>query len=153
LHSIRYDEPYIISSWVDHLLLPRTTKSVSYVEIIKSSENFGDHNCLKFNISAINELVKVTVHKKKVYQLQVNWLDPKVVEEYSNRVEAKLSKLDFEINKLEKLELNSPFFKAEFTRTQYSINDALVSCKTRPINLYAYTKRPKKKYGIKSKEW
>jgi hypothetical protein len=100
-----------------------------------------------------NELVKVTVHKKKVYQFRVNWLDPKVVEEYSNGVEAELSKLDFDINRLEKLELNSPSIKAELTRTQYAINDALVSCKTRLINLYAYTKRPKKKYGIKSKEW
>lgn len=155
-HSIRYDEdemPYIISTWVDHLLLPRTTKGVNYVEIIKSSENLGDHNCIRFNVSSTLDIVKVNEYKKKVYQARVNWSNSKVVEEYSKRVELEMAKLDFELTNLNKLTQSSPNIKLALNREHQAINDALVFCKSRLINLYAYTKRPKKKYGIKSKEW
>jgi hypothetical protein len=52
-HSIRYEDkekkkPYIITSWVDHLLVSRKSTTINYVEIIKSDCNKGDHNCIRF---------------------------------------------------------------------------------------------------------
>lgn len=41
----------------------------------------------------------------------------------------------------------------KLTHAHEKLNDALVFAKTRITNLYAYTKVPKKRYGIKSKDW
>jgi len=154
--SIRYDDhkkPYMISSWVDHLLVQRLTKLVGYVEIIKSDQNDGDHNCIRFTLNSSTPLVQTIELKKKKYKLNLNWNRPAVTLEYSKKVELELNKLNFIFQQLVCTDEQSPHLKSRITNAQSKLNDTLVFCKNRIINLYAYTKQPKRKYGIRAKNW
>ena len=154
--SIRYDEkeiPYMISSWVDHLLVQRLTKLVGYVEIIKSDQNEGDHNSIRFTLNSSSPLVQTIEQRQKKYKLNLNWNRSAVTSEYSNKVEVELNKLNFIFKQLEFTDEQSTHLKTRLTNAQNNLNDALVYCKNRIINLYAYTKEPKRKYGIKAKNW
>jgi hypothetical protein len=126
---------------------------VSYVEIIKSDQNEGDHNCIRFIIQSPTQLVNTIILKNNKYKLNLNWNQSAVTTEYSEKVETELEKLNFIFKQLEVTPNDSPKLKERLTNAQSKLNDTLVYSKNRIVNLYAYTKKPKRKYGIKAKEW
>ncbi len=162
-HSIRYDKendnkPYLITTWVDHLLVKRKSTLVPYVEIIKSDENRGDHNCIRFILQQeskndADELVKTQFVKMKPFKPSLDWRNKEAVTEYSDKVQKEMLKLDFEFKSLSSLRSDSDQMENKLTSALNAIHDAMVYAKSRLINLYAYTNRPKRKYGIRSKDW
>ncbi len=159
-HSIRYNkqknnEPYLITSWVDHLLVHRTSKLVTYVGIIESSENKGDHNSIRFTIKAgLNStFVNTEPVKIKPFKPNLDWRNKVAVDEYSERVNIELLKLDFQFKSLHLLNPTSNQMENQLTSALNALHDTMVHAKSRLINLYAYTKRPKRKYGLRSKSW
>lgn len=155
-HSIRYDEdeiPYIISSWVDHVLVPRKSNLIEYIEIIASGSNEGDHNSIRLIINSPIQIVNTIIVKKRQFKPNLNWNRQPVVDEYCEKADACLAKLDTTFAKLKYINPNSVEVEKLMTDAHHLLNDALVCAKSRIVNLYAYTKRPKKKYGLKSKDW
>jgi flagellar biosynthesis chaperone FliJ len=68
-------------------------------------------------------------------------------------VESELAKLDFQFEQLDLCDPCLPKIQKDLTSALNRLNDTLVFVKNRLINLYAYTKQPKKKYGIRAKQW
>lgn len=155
-HSIRYDKfkvPYIINSWVDHVLYHMNSKIINSVKIIRSGSNAGDHNCIRLILKSEQPLVNTGILKPKTHKLVMNWRSQPIIKAYSDKCEKELSKLDSIFENLDKMNPNSIIVKSKLTAANDLINDALVYSKKRIMNLYAYKKRCKNKFGIINKDW
>jgi hypothetical protein len=154
-HSIRYDgdkKPYIISSWVDHVLVKRYSKLINYIEIIASGSNEGDHNSIRLTLKSDIKVADTIILKSKNFKPNLNWNVYAVSKEYSDKVEHGMAKLNTVFQSLKKLDPNNENVIRDMTNAHSLFNDTLVNAKSRIINLYAYTKKPKKKYGIRKYE-
>jgi hypothetical protein len=132
--------------------MEKTMKILAKFIIVRSTYNIGDHNCLRYVLESIHDLL-LTVEVPEKQQIKtVSWQNKTVRHDYSIKCDKQLARYDTYMKAL----IHSPndnALKCKLTNAMKFINDSLVWSKERVKNYHTKTKIPKKKYGIKCKDW
>ena len=145
-----------IKSWIDHFLIQQNMQFAIDCKITPMPNNTGDHHPIKLRIKTQeNDFLKEDpkiLAVKRTRKPKPNWDNVEFRNEYSKRVNKSLLKIKTHFNNIEhEHNCTNPqnMIDELYTQICRSLNEAKNSCE----NLFTYTRKPKKKCGIKTKDW
>lgn len=91
-----------VQSWIDHLMCHKALNDRVYnVQILTSTRNKSDHNCIAFKYRYSANAEKHVWRNEPIKKITINWTDMRIVNQYKEKVKNKINKISNLVKELE----------------------------------------------------